>query len=490
VYKSTDNGATWTYVTKSSVNGCTAANDISLVSIGNKVYLTSADVQTGSKRWACYVLDMTTTLSDPLATPSTFIDSGQTNAASQGTSLVYSPTDNTLHAAWASKNSTYPNSYNIRYAKGTIASDGSVTWGSVTQVTTTNTTSIDNQSPSIVTVNGSPIIVFSAGGSANPTQYIYYARWNGSSFTNSYVYSVASTTLTQSSPSATVDGTGAIHVVWTGYDATDTTIRNIRYSKSTDGGVTWSAMVKLTSGNTYHQDLASITYDQSNNLYVYFIGYGASNTNSYRIKSIVYNGSWGSVTDITTNTTGQGHNMYPSLCDNVRTFTSPLVIWQDNQSPSVKFSGTWTDTPLLSETTSISAVNNKTLIDAIVTKGIGARTQIVSVTSSGVGTSYTYLDGTTGTKFSITVTGLSFKPTFIYAFRNTGTAVDTSTYSELSGDLYAKPVKVALNFNSNTNASATNQHFKGDISPSSVVNGSFTIPVNSANVTYNCLIVG
>jgi hypothetical protein len=481
LYKSTDNGATWTQLCSVSSMG----GYYSIATNGSKVYLTGTN--DSSAFLFSWVIDPSTqTNVDIRNTGNVTVDSGQTTFS--GLSNVYSSTDNTLHAAWASKNSTYPNSYNIRYAKGTIASDGSVTWGSVTQVTTASTTGSDSKYPSVVMSGTNPLIIYSFGTSSSSNQQI--KCYNVSNSTTTNVYSVTSTVYTQSNPSATVDGTGAIHVVWHGLDATDTSVYNIRYSKSTDGGVTWSAMTKLTTGNTYDQWNASITYDQNNNLYVYFEGGGASWT-GMRIRSLVYNGSWSSVVDITSNTTGVG-SKFASLCDNIRTFTSPLVIWQDNVSPSVKFSGTWTDTPLLSETTSISAVSNKALIDAYVNGNFPTRKRYASgtVTSSSGTSSFTFLGGGTGSFSTATVTGLTFKPTTIIYYYTQGAYTVTLTYSTTQpfGVLVApQQVGYASGGGTTTTVGISGPIIAGGAL--SVISGSFVIPVSSASISVSYLAI-
>ena len=214
LYKSTDGGGTWSslyaYGTLSS------PLDVSLATNGTYIYtLISAGAGTS--------VDVFNTSGSKIS--SSNADTGQTFMGN--CSLTYSQSDNTLHAAWASKNSTYPNSFNIRYAKGVINSDGSVTWGSVTQITPSNTSGFDNRNPTITVKNGLPTIIFDF---ANGSYYIQSYVYNGTSWNGYTVYS--GTTYTQSYPSATVDNSGNIHVVWHGLDSTDTTKYNIRYSKS------------------------------------------------------------------------------------------------------------------------------------------------------------------------------------------------------------------------------------------------------------------
>jgi len=126
--------------------------------------------------------------------------------------------------------------------------------------------------------------------------------------------------------------------VWYGKDATDSTYWNIRYSKSTDNGATWSAQIKLTSGNSYSQLSPSIAVDLNNDVYVYWNG-GIATDAYYNIRAIkCTSGVWGAIQNVTNTTVNQ---YYPQLCDNYRDFIEPICMWQDNQVPSIKVRGKW-----------------------------------------------------------------------------------------------------------------------------------------------------
>jgi hypothetical protein len=458
----------------------------SLVNVGNRIYVLA---HVGGMK--LFSFDATTVTNIDISTLT--VNTLDTDYLSFDSNTIINNSTTELHACWSVKSSAYPNSFNIRYAKGTIASDGSVTWGAVEQWTSNNTTGNDMKNPSVVILSGRPIVMcesisgtsayvivaFSSSGMANAATGAYLKP-----YTNIY----SGTTYTQSNPSATVDGAGAIHVVWQGYDATDNSSLNIRYSKSTDGGVTWSAMLKLTSGNTNNQGLPSITYDKNNNLYVYWQG----TVTNYRIRSIIYNGtSWGSITDVTTNTTA--HIQYPSLCDNHRDFTSPLVIWQDNVSPSVKFSGTWTDTPLVSETTSISAVSNKALIDAYVSANYPSQVSTRKRVANGTATSTSALDTgfdsyynanvSNGNFAQLIVTGLTFTPSLIIVWVNAGNVMTS----------YRSGADFTNASNTQNVYVATGSGFVGGGVGSSptyyagfyVKSDRFSLPVNSTSTVYN-----
>ena len=326
-YKSIDNGATWTVLHNALSSGFTSVQGIATCAHGNYVY-----VMVNFNNWGEQVYRIST---DGSAVGTT-IESTQTT---MGTcSLAINSTGTELHACWCSKNSSYPNSFNIRYAKGTIAGDGSVTWGSVQQLQSFNASGNDCSSPCIVMQNGNPNIVYAWTDGTN--RYVRNLNYNGSLWTR---YDIYYSTYTQSTPNACVTSDGVIHVIWYGLDVTESSASNIRYSKSTDGGVTWSAMLKLTTGNTYSQYIPSITFDNVNNLYVLWRARFTESATYAQIRKIVYSsGLWGSIINLTTNTTADA--LHPSICSNYQNFTDPICIYQDNQTPSVKFRGIFSTT--------------------------------------------------------------------------------------------------------------------------------------------------
>jgi hypothetical protein len=371
LYKSTDNGQTWTEL--SSTSSITSLADVAIQAYGTKVFLIFSFANTVRYRTYDVITGATNYYGD--------IDTGQTSVGS--VSLAVNSTGTELHAAWASKNSTYPNSFNIRYAKGTINGDGSVAWGSVEQRTTFNVSGTDYTNPCVVVnANGHPVIItqYNQGASINR---IYANYFNGTSWLtgqngggnvlsdgNSYA---------QSNPCAVVDNNGVIHVVWHGMDSTDSAVNNIRYSKSTDGGVTWSGATKLTSGNTDTQVYPTITVNSQNDVFVLWHGREAGRTelNLKQRKYTASTSSWGSVITLTNGTTGTtGHPS--SLADPSLGFTEPLVIYVDGPAGKVMFRGVWTAQE------SVTHVEvNPPLTKAFKKNALFGRTTLVQDTTSG-----------------------------------------------------------------------------------------------------------
>lgn len=338
LYKSTDNGSTWTALTTGTDSYF--SGEFSLISQGTFIYITlRLNKVISALSFDATTIGTTIELNYSASTTDSTVKLDDTSTVDvTGMSIIVNSTGTELHATWSCKNSTYPNSFNIRYAKGTIDSTGSVTWGAVQQVTAANTSGNDNTNPSIVVKSDGFPYIFE--GYNDPT-YNRIAGYNYDGSSWSFV-NVSGTFqgYTQNNPSAisipsSVNGltSGRIWVAWHGLDATDTTYNNIRVSYSDDGGATWSAMQKITTGNTYNQQFPSISYDLNNKIYVHFQGRASGSYDQIR-RITNTSGTWSAVTDLTSNTTA--HNQYPAAME--KEVGSMLgFIWQDNQAVAVQF---------------------------------------------------------------------------------------------------------------------------------------------------------
>ena len=307
----------------------------SLVADGNNLVLLGLNSSSASLVW---IVDVTTQTDVDINSSVIVVDSGQ--SAIKDTSLAIAPNGD-LHATWSSKNATYQNSFNIRYSKST---NGGVTWGTVEQITKWNLSGYDWENPTIIIKNdGTPTIIMQQTNSSDYKIKVnnYTTTWdsaNNGSGQDLFVGGI----YTQSNPSADVLSDGTIIVAWHGKDSTDSTVDNIRFSQSTDNGVTWSAMEKLTSGNTYGQKFPTITRNELDEISIMFQGTRSGFASFFNIRLIQGNaGVWGVVENITSdNTTGIA---YPSTVNNYREFTKPLTVWQNFTATSVEFYGVWTE---------------------------------------------------------------------------------------------------------------------------------------------------
>lgn len=333
IYVSKNNGATfsrlcWREYDISS--GLDISGKFAIASIGTSVNLTYVS-GTGGIYSASF--DATTIADADMIGLQKTIDSGQTAMGSCSTAIS---ANGDLYAFWASKNATYPNSFNIRYSKSTTFG---ASWGGVEYLSTSNTVGADNKNPSaVIRQDGTPFVVFDYAYSTEKSIQMQYQTAGVWRVGGGYTLYNAGTTHAQAYPSVTVDSTGAIIVTWHGKDATDATYWNIRVTKSTDNGVSFPAPTKLTTGNTWSQTFPVVAVDLLNDIYIMWCG-GIATDSYYNIRMIkCISGTWGAVQNITNTTVNQ---YYPSVCDNYRDFVEPICIWQDNQNASVKARGKW-----------------------------------------------------------------------------------------------------------------------------------------------------
>ncbi len=334
LHKSLNGGSTWSQL----VTVTESVNDLTLATKGNDIHVTVSFSTSGVKHYRYND-------SGVLQGTAQNVDTGQTAMGAVSTTINDAGTE--LHAAWSSKNSTYPNSFNIRYAKGTIAADGSVAWGAVEQVTVGTTTTQFLQNPSIIfDKNGTPAIVYELNNNGTYRIIITNKQFtdDGSSFSNSPWKSrlvFLGTSYAQSNPSAlfvpqSISGlaNGRLWVAWHGKDATDSSKFNIRTSYSDDGGVTWATPTKQTTGNTYDQMNASLTADSQGKV---LLTWDAQNATTTQTALKVFNGTWGATTTLT----GDGYTNVATLFDNALklSMTTPPLIRQSTSG--VYFSGTY-----------------------------------------------------------------------------------------------------------------------------------------------------
>lgn len=364
VYKSEDNGLTWT---QRYNNNQTLIQDIALVAKGEKIYVLAT---ANNKDVYCYVLDERGTGHQFV----TAIDTGQ--SAIGNVSLAINEAKTELHATWASKNSTYPNSFNIRYSKGTIGVDGNVTWGAVEQRTTWNSTGLDCKNPTIIlnTLNN-PVIIFerSMAGSYGIRRVMFDGvTWTANnSDAPQTLYNGGS--YIQSSPSVifvpkSINGlaNGRIWVAWRKYEATGHTIAT---SYSDDGGTTWSIPVNtspLTTSTPVDSYKLSpiITVNKSNVVFVLYTWFDSTGNKPYQVRMVkLEETSWSNEIILVTNdmlAVSNSYLTYPSaLADTNTDFEVPLFIYRDAKKGKVGFYGTWSTTEISVPEGSIGAVSDK-----------------------------------------------------------------------------------------------------------------------------------
>ena len=345
LYKSTDNGATFTLL----VTRAQATIDASITTDGTHIYLLYSHNSAQTIELVKYDNAGSVVGSDPVT-----VDSSQTTLAN--VSIQYD--GGVLYAAWSSKNATRPNSFNIRYSKCT---DAGVTWASPTSITTGNSAGLDWVTPSIVVASSKPVIISVLVNGSNYS--VVCDRWNGSAWaTENSVYDAGA--YAQANPSAVVDGAGVIHVTWQG--AADGEAAAIRYNTSSDVGATWGTQAKAYYTAGTGAENPSIAVDAANKPHIVFRTTATGAYNIYKIDKI--SGSWSAATALTTNNSNNADN--PSVCSNYTSFTDPICIYKDLQATKVQFRG------IFSATTITSLLINKARYNII--PPMGDTTEIAS----------------------------------------------------------------------------------------------------------------
>lgn len=261
LYKSTDAGRTWVQI---GYRDTTSNNSkFSIVSKGTNVYVIYSIGNTTIGYLMCDALTATGEKIPGIGS----VDVSQTGI--DNVSLAITPDGTKLWWAASTKNSTYPNSFNIRTGSIPINADGTLgTLSAVTQVTTDNTTAYSHTNPSLSFLGNNPSIVWKYSyndGTGNVYNRIHHSRWDGTKWLGSGrgLILYEGNAYPQSSPMAIRTQNGKLHVVWHGTDPTDATNDYVRYSNSTDG-VTWlSTPKKLVKGQN-----AVITSDKNGKLFI------------------------------------------------------------------------------------------------------------------------------------------------------------------------------------------------------------------------------
>lgn len=268
VYKTSDNGKTWTQLTK--IAGINVA-EASIQAKGTKLYILYAIGMVSDSATRIFALDC-------LAAQATYdgntvgvtVDSAQKDQGSR--SLAITPDGTRLWWAASTKNSMYPNSFNIRAGSIPILADGSLgTPSAIERVTGSNHVNQSLSTPSLLMTDTEIMITVTYSENNASNRVLCFGKSAG--FTDAYwgaldgwkhktIYTIGYQ-YPQSQPISCKSPTGKLHVIWHGTDSSDTVNPYIRYSNSTDG-TTWLATPrKLVKGQN-----ASITSDKNGKLII------------------------------------------------------------------------------------------------------------------------------------------------------------------------------------------------------------------------------
>jgi hypothetical protein len=208
------------------------------------------------------------------------------NTAGSYTPKIAVEAGGTIHVVWQDWT---PGNSEIFYSKST---DGGITWSAPVNVSN----NAGNQMSQTIAVDAG-IIYLAWWDSGN--REIFYSNSSDGGFTWSTPVNASNTAGNSVEPAIAVDA-GTIYLAW----ADDTPgNREVLYSKSIDGGGTWSASVNV-SNNSGVSQFPSIAIDSSNNLHVVWMDNTPGNMEIFYSNSTDGGTTWSAAVNAS-NSTGE-----------------------------------------------------------------------------------------------------------------------------------------------------------------------------------------
>jgi hypothetical protein len=431
-YKSIDNGATWTQLCTSG-NFSAILGNFAIVSKGTLVFLLMCRSSNTISSSSFDALTVTNT-----TLPSTVV---QSVTGYSGCSLAINETGTELHGVWGAITATYPTSYNTYYAKGTISADGSISWSPPDALSNYTTSGYGTKNPSVVVKGNTPYII--AEGIYNNNHYISVfstAITGREIFTGGAggwgaktIYS--GTTYNQFNPSAmfvpqNINGlaNGRIWVAWNGKDSVDNAIFNIRVSYSDDNGLTWSAMQKITTGNTLNQWFPSFTANALNEIFLVWDGSPSAGVYEARYSKYL-NEAWGSVINLTSSGSTSSRDL-SILYSSDFGFVTPLFIRED--SSKVSFYGNWV---IVTSSAEVGSIGIKTDYSNLLTYALTTDGTMETITEkiNGVVVGIKSLSNSQST--TVSLTSAQWDLIAFGKYKNSNAELNTLTI-EMSGTIF------------------------------------------------------
>jgi len=277
----------------------------------------------------------------------------QTNAS--GSWVTFNTSTNINNGTYTYSNTSWINTFNKKYWFKVILNDGMGLWNNETySFTTAQGFPVQNdifwapplRLADLTAYNGGRKIVRGSDGTLYTVYRYKYSNggYNNIRFAKStnngvlWTYTNVSTDTgyNQNYPSIAINSTGGLHIVWGGTYSGSTTNEQIRYSKSSDGGVTWANPITIGVYTTRAQSVPSIAVDGNNNMYVVWHGgnSGAGATNQIRFSKSTDGGTtWSAPVNITTSIGGTYYlQQYPSIA--IDNSNNLYVVWNGRYSGS------------------------------------------------------------------------------------------------------------------------------------------------------------
>ncbi|TCX53826.1 sialidase family protein [Dehalobacter sp. 14DCB1] len=356
-YKSEDNGATWSQLCYMSNGSDYSSNNISMVAKGTKVIVAALR---GSGVIDSWTFDATTQTNVNIYSVSRVL-AMSTGSTLAGFSMDVDSNGKIWIAAYGYCTS-YTSYYNIMITSST---DDGATWAAYTRLT--NVTAGGNCTGASIVFRNNYVHIF--------TYYTYSSTYVIFEVTNELAvnqtqgfnnvnpidgwkystiwYTSGGAGWSQNPPVAVCTKNGDLHVAWVGcYIDGLVGMFNLKTAYSCNGGASWSTPYTHTRYTaTYSQYSPTISYNDDNEVYVYWYGLSPTSPTYPAIHSLKYSsGKWGTVTELYKS--ASNNLQEPSALAYQPYFSAPPVIYKDMAAPAVKFAGSWSAKslrPLLEE---------------------------------------------------------------------------------------------------------------------------------------------
>jgi ribosomal protein L31 len=206
-----------------------------------------------------------------------------------------------------------PGNYEIFYKRST---NGGETWGSVKRLTWNK----DASSYPAIAVDSSNTIHTIWHDYTPGNWEIYYKRSTDGGVSWGKIRRLTWSSNESCRPAIAIDSSDNIHAVW--YDASVGDDK-IYYKRSTNGGVTWDSTKRLT-WNAANSNTPAIAVDSSNGIHLSWIDYTPGNAEIFYKRSTNNGVTWESTKRLTWNT---GNSVSPAIA--VDLSDTIHIFWQD-----------------------------------------------------------------------------------------------------------------------------------------------------------------
>jgi len=239
---------------------------------------------------------------------------------------------NTLHVVWYGQDATYSrtNEHQIKYSRSTDGGNTWSGWSNIAPVSGYSGSDLWQEHPVLyIDANDKLYVVWEGQDSSHTTGEAKFTKSSDGGNTWSSWINVAALSTNQSRPTLVVDTNGKIFVIAYGYWAA-TGKQNILYATSTNGGATFSSWSAVSASSTYDQRHPSAAIDSGNKIHLVWRQEDSGTGGKTLIKYSKYTSpSWAAAS--TVSATSGYYQFFPSIANSNG---SQYVVWTETTDSS------------------------------------------------------------------------------------------------------------------------------------------------------------